>query len=96
VPDMSEAQTFYERQLGLVGLFVRERIGQGLRDRYPIPKELPCDLRLLIVKLAAAEGNYLLRYSGPDRSPRAADDDWLFPSVSWQDDVDLVGGRVRS
>ena len=23
------------------------------------------------------------------------EDDWLFPNVSWQDDVDLVGGRVR-
>ena len=55
------------------------------------PEELPRDLLLLILKLAAAEG-YLLRYSGPDRSPRAADDEWLF-SVSWQDDVDLLGGR---
>ena len=88
-----EGHSFYE---GLTWWFVRERIGQGLRERYEVPKELPRDLRLLILKLAAAEGNYLLRYSGPDRSPRAADDDWLFPSVSWQDDVDLVGGRVRS
>src|SRR5437763_13429703 len=54
------------------------------------PEELPRDLLLLILKLAAAEG-YLLRYSGPDRSPRAADDEWLF-SVSWQDDV-VRGGR---
>ena len=23
------------------------------------------------------------------------EDDWLFPNVSWQDDVDLVGRRVR-
>ena len=96
---MSQAQSFYEGHSfyeGLTWWFVRERIGLGLRERYEVPKELPRDLGLLIVKLAAAEGNYLLRYSGPDQSPRPADDDWLFPSVSWQDDVDLVGGRVRS
>jgi hypothetical protein len=92
---MSQVQTFYERQLGLVWWFVRERIGQGLRERYEVPKELPRDLRLLIVKLAAAEGNYLLRYSGPDGAPSRADDDWLFPRVSWQEDIDLLGGRVQ-
>jgi hypothetical protein len=42
------------------------------------------------VRIAFAEA--APRYSGPDRSPRAADDEWLF-SVSWQDDVDLLGGR---
>jgi hypothetical protein len=92
---MSQAQTFYERHWGLVWWFVTDRIGRGLRERYEIPKELPRDLRLLIVKLAAAEGNYLLRYSGPHGSPIAADDDWLFPTVSWQDDLDLIGGRLR-
>jgi len=43
------------------------------------------------------------RYEVPDELPpklvwllRKLDDDrdWLFPSVSWQDDADLLGGRA--
>ena len=92
---MSQAQTFYEghsfyeRHAALTWWFVMARIGQGLRARYLVPKKLPPELWALVVKLDAAEGNYLLRYFGsmPDRS--ADDSDLLFPSVSWHKDVDL-------
>jgi hypothetical protein len=95
---MSQALTFYEGHSfyeGLTWWFVRERIGLGLREHYQVPKELPRNLLLLILKLDAAEGNYLLRYPRPDHASIAAysgDDDWLFPRISWQDDVDLLGG----
>ena len=61
---MSQAQTFYEGHSfyeGLTWWFVRERIGQGLRERYRVPKELPAKLLALIKKLDAIES----------KSPRA-------------------------
>jgi hypothetical protein len=51
---------------------VRERIGQGLREVYEVPKELPPELLTLVRKLD--------------------DSDWLFPSVGWQNDADLLFG----
>ena len=79
-----------------------EEVGQSLREWYELPKELPPKLRRLVRKLVkslnAVEGNYLLRYSrtAPDRSADdPSDSDLLFPSVSWQDDVDLLEGLVR-
>jgi hypothetical protein len=63
---MSQAQSFYENHSfheGLTWLSVRERIGQGLRERYRIPKELPPRLQTLVLKVDAIEGNQLLSYS---------------------------------
>jgi hypothetical protein len=40
---MSQAQSFYDGHSfyeGLTWWFVRERIGQGLRERYRVPKDL--------------------------------------------------------
>jgi hypothetical protein len=64
---MSQAQSFYEGHSlyeGLTWSFVRERIGQGLSERYRIPKELPPNLQTLVLKMDAIEGNHLLSYSG--------------------------------
>ena len=80
-----------------------EEVGRSLRECYELPKELPPILRRLVRKLVssldAVEGNYLLLASRMTRAePRRAysrDDDWLFPRISWQDDVDLLGGLVR-
>jgi len=61
---MSDAQTFYEGHSfyeGLTWRFVRERIGQGLIERYQVPNELPAKLLALIRKLEAIES----------KSPRA-------------------------
>ena len=85
MPGMSQAQTsFYEDHYlyeGLTWWSVRERIGQGLRERYQVPKELPAKLlalirkldaiesksppRTLIGTLDAIEGDYLKRYAPP-------------------------------
>ena len=54
VPDMSQAQTFYEAHRfygGLTWSFVTEQIGQGLRERYQSPKDLPPKLLGLVRKL---------------------------------------------
>ena len=51
---MSQALTFYEDHYlyeGLTWWSVREQIGQGLRERYQIPKELPPKLVWLVRKL---------------------------------------------
>jgi hypothetical protein len=69
---MPQAQSFYEGHSfvqGLIWWFVMERIGQGLRERYEVPKELPPGLLTLVGKLD--------------------DSDWLFPSISWQNDRDF-------
>jgi len=61
---MSQALTFYEGHSfyeGLTWSFVREQIGQGLRERYQVPKEVPAKLLALIKKLDAMES----------KSPRA-------------------------
>jgi hypothetical protein len=84
---MSQAQTFYEghsffeRHAALTWWFVMARVGQGLRERYQVPKELPAKLlalikkldaiesksraRTLIGKFDAIEGNCLLRHAPP-------------------------------
>jgi hypothetical protein len=70
VPNMAQAQTFYEGHSyegliwsfeGLIWSFVREWIGHCLRARYQVPKELPPQLLTLVRKLGALES----------RSPRA-------------------------
>jgi len=48
---MSQAETFYEGHSfyeGLTWWFVRERIGQGLKERYQVPKELSPKLLALV------------------------------------------------
>jgi hypothetical protein len=92
---MSQAHSFYEGHSFLKGLiwwFVMARIGQGLRARYQIPKELPPKLLALLVKLDAAEGNYLFRYAPPLERRSIDESDWLPPRFVWQNDVDLFGG----
>src|SRR5215472_16221410 len=83
-PGMSQAQTFYEAHPfygGLIWSFVTEQIGQSLRKRYEVPKELPAKLLVLVRKLEAIEsksrtrtligtldaieGNYLKRCAPP-------------------------------
>ena len=62
MPGMSRAQTFYEGHSfyeGLTWWFVRERIGQGLRERYQVPNELPAKLLALIRKLNGIESKSL-------------------------------------
>jgi hypothetical protein len=57
---MSQVETFYEGHSfcgGLTWSFVREFIGQGLRERYQVPNELPAKLLALIRKLEAIENN---------------------------------------
>jgi len=51
---MSQAQSFYEGQSlvqGLIWWFVMGRIGQGLREHYEVPKEVPPKLQTLVRKL---------------------------------------------
>jgi hypothetical protein len=72
---MPQAQSFYEGHSfvqGLIWWFVMGRIGQGLKERYEVPKELSSKLLVLVRKLD--------------------DGDWLFPSVSWDKEVDLFLG----
>jgi hypothetical protein len=55
---MSQAQTFYEAHPfygGLTWSFITEQIGQALRERYPVPRNLPHKLSALIGKLEAIE-----------------------------------------
>ncbi len=71
---MPQAHSFYERHSykGLIWWFVMARIGQGLREEYKVPTELPPKWLTLVRRLD--------------------DRDWLLPSVSWENDVDLFGG----
>jgi hypothetical protein len=51
---MSQAQSFYGGHSfvqGLIWWFVMGRIGQGLREHYEVPKELPPKLVWLVRKL---------------------------------------------
>ena len=51
---MPQAQSFYEGRSfvqGLIWWFVMGRIGQGLRERYEVPAELPPQLLILVRKL---------------------------------------------
>ena len=73
VSNMPQAYSYYSHYEALTLAFIRERIGRGLRERYPAPKELLPKLWALVMKLDGVESNYLLRYSGtmPDQAPRA-------------------------
>ena len=94
VPNMTQAQTYYDRDYfkGLTSWFIRDGIGHGLRKRYEVPKELPTKLLSLVRKLDAIEGNYLLRYAPPLERRSVGESDWLPPRLVWQNDVDLFGG----
>ena len=62
---MSQAETFYEGHSlygGLTWSSVSELIGQGLRERYQVPKELSPKLLALVRKLDTVE-------SIPSRAP---------------------------
>ena len=61
VQSFYEGHSFYERHAALTWWFVMARIGQGLRERYQVPKELPLKLLALVRKLQAIES----------KSPRA-------------------------
>jgi hypothetical protein len=55
---MPQAQSFYEGRSfvqGLIWWFVMGRIGQGLKERYEVPIELPPTLRSLVRKLEDRE-----------------------------------------
>ena len=56
VQSFYEGHSFYE---GLTWSFVRELIGQGLRERYQVPTELPAKLLALLRKLEAIESKSL-------------------------------------
>jgi hypothetical protein len=59
---MSEAQTYYEAHPfygGLAWSFVTERIGQGLREHYQVPKELSPKLATLVSRLDTSESKSL-------------------------------------
>jgi hypothetical protein len=80
-----EGHSFYRLTWG----FIRERIGQGLRERNEVPEELPSKLQALVKKLDAIEGNCLLRYAPPLGRRSVGESDWLPPSFVWQNDFDL-------
>ncbi len=51
---MPQAQSFYDGHSfvqGLIWWFVMGRIGQGLREHYEVPKQLPAKLLWLVRKL---------------------------------------------
>jgi len=59
---MSQAQIFYEAHPlygGLTWSFVREQIGQDLREWYQVPKELPPKLLASVRKLEGIESKSL-------------------------------------
>jgi hypothetical protein len=56
---MPQAQSFYEKHLELTWWFVMARIGQGLREQYEVPKELPPELLTLVTKFD--DSDWLLR-----------------------------------
>ena len=89
---VAQAQPFYERPFhkGLVWCFVMARIGQSLRARYQVPKEMPPKLVALLVKLDAAEENYFFHYSPPLERRNVAESDWLPPRFVWERDGDLL------
>jgi hypothetical protein len=89
---MAQAHSFYERHLERTWWFVIARIGQDLRARYQVPKELPPKLLALLVKLDAIEGNCSLRYAPPLERRSVGESDWLPPRFVWQNDIDLFGG----
>jgi hypothetical protein len=89
---MAQAQSFYERHSALTWWFVILQIGQGLRQRFEAPPDLPPKLLALLVQLDAIEGNFLLRYAPPLERRSIEESDWLPPRFVWQKDANLFGG----
>jgi hypothetical protein len=56
---MPEAYSYYSHHEALTWRFIRERIGQDLREHYQVPAELPSNIWALVVKLEAVEGDYV-------------------------------------
>ena len=57
-----------------------------------VPKELPPKLLVVLVKLDAIDGNYLLPYAPPLERCSVNESDWLPPRFVWQNDADLFLG----
>ena len=57
--NMPEVYSYYSHYEAPTWSFIREQIGQGLREHYQVPKELPPKLLAPILELAVVEGNYL-------------------------------------
>ena len=55
MPSVSQAQSFCEKHLELTWWFVMARIGQGLREQYEVPKELPPELLTLVTKFDGSD-----------------------------------------
>jgi hypothetical protein len=62
---MPKARPYHEE---LAWWFTRQQIGQGLRERYEVAKDLPPELLALVRKLDAGEGNYSMRTNNPRES----------------------------
>jgi hypothetical protein len=58
--NMPEACAYYSHYEALTWSSIREQIGQGLREHYQVPEELPPKLLAPILELVVIEGNYLL------------------------------------
>jgi len=52
---MQQTQSFYQRQERLIWWFVMARIGQGLREHYKFPTELPPEFLMLVRRLDELE-----------------------------------------
>jgi hypothetical protein len=64
VPDMAEARRFYDGEYyrGLTWRFIRDEIGQRLRKRYEIPKDLPPKLLAMVRKLDDSDSLFPSRW----------------------------------
>ena len=76
--NMPEAYSYYSHYEAPTWSFIREQIGQDLREHYQVPKELPPKLLAPILELVVVEGNYLLppenaRMGEPWSSPPTPD-----------------------
>ena len=52
---MPEVYSYYSHYEALTWSFIREQIGQGLREHYQVPKELPLKLLALILEMRVGE-----------------------------------------
>jgi hypothetical protein len=57
---MPEAYSYYSHHEALIWSLIKEQIGQGLKEHYQVPEELPPKLLATILELVVVEGNYLL------------------------------------
>ena len=53
--NMPEVYSYYSHYEALTWSFIREQIGQGLREHYQVPKELPLKLLALILEMRVGE-----------------------------------------